>query len=301
MVFDDIRYLKTLAHLGHARRLESLPHGIFVRPIPGTQHHDALGPWPYASAPDPRRLPNAMAELLALGAVSFTGVIRPDADVAPLAAAAGDFLVVPLKPHFVIAPGHVPGLGARSRRNLSVATRHWDIDTAPDPTEAAAVATRLHQRLQARRRMSPMTRMAPGHFPAVLALPGMRALAARAQGTIGALIVAARDAGETHLLHLLVDEDTIATGPAYLLMDHVARHWAADGPVYMGGAPDGPDGPGIGHFKARWASHTRPTFLLTAIVRPDLYAGLASEQGAAGSYFPAYRAAMPATQEVSKA
>ena len=301
MVFDDVPYLETLSHLGRPRRLASMPHGLFVRAIPGTRHHDALGPWPYASAPDPHRLPDAMAELQALDAVSFTGMIRPDAEIDLLAAAAGGFRVAPLKPHFVIAPGHVPGLGARSRRNLSVAARHWDIDTAPDPGEAADVAMRLHQRLQARRRMSPMTRMAPGHFPAVLALPGMRALAARAQGAIGALVIAARGAGETHLLHLLVDEDAIATGPAYLLMDHVARHWAADGPVYMGGVPDGPDGPGIARFKARWASHTRPTCLLTAIVRPDLYAALASEHGAAGSYFPAYRSPAPAPPEACAA
>ncbi|BBK33691.1 hypothetical protein EDC65_3527 [Stella humosa] len=289
MIFDEVAYLQTLSHIGPAWRPTALPHAVLLRDIPGTALRDVLGPWPYATAPDPAGLPAALAEMRAAGVVSFTGMVRPGAGTDPADYAGEGTRMALLKPHFVIDPAAgPPAPSARTRRNVALGARHWSIDEAPDRAEAAGTADRLHRALQARRRMSAMTRMPPGHFAALLAIPGIHALVARAGTAIGAMIIAAREAEETHLLHFLVDEDAIATCPSYALMAHIGESWRHRGPVYMGGTPDGPDGPGVARFKARWASGTRPTFLLTAIVQDDIYRRLAGDDGDSG-YFPAYR------------
>src|SRR5260221_786217 len=105
---------------------------------------------------------------------------------------------------------------------------------------------------------------------------------------IAALVIAARDAASSHLLHFLVDDDAIATCPTYLLMAHISEAWTDRGPVYLGGAPSGPDGPVVPKFKSRWASHAAPAWLLTPILRDDLYPRPARARAASDGHFPAY-------------
>ena len=296
MVFDELRYAGCLAHLGRPVRVGSLPFAVLRRPIPGTPYHDFLSTWPYGSAPDPGRLEAAMDELRDAGGVSFTGMITPSAENYDLAAPrAGAVAVRALKPHYVIDRKYgLPVLSAKTRRNIKIAARAWTIDPAPDPAAVLAAALPLYAALQKRRQMSSeMTRMPPEHFRALLEVPGVVAIAARRGDVIGALVIAARDGGESHLLHFLVDDDAIATCPTYLLMAHISEAWTERGPVYLGGAPSGPDGPGVAKFKSRWASHATPAWLLTAILRDDLYRRLAGPRAATSDYFPAYRQPEP--------
>jgi hypothetical protein len=296
VIFDDLRYVASLAHLGRPMAVPSLPFGVLKRPIPGTAHHDVLSTWPYGSAPDPARLPAAAGELRDAGAVSFTGMITPAAALEPARLAVGCFTVAPLKPHYVIDRRQgLPVPSAKTRRNLRIASRAWTVDPAPARPDIARTAVLLYAALRRRRQMSSeVTQLPPEHFPTLLDVPGIVCLAARNGDAIGALIIAARDAGESHLLHFLADETATASCPTYLLMSYVSEAWANDGPVYLGGAPDGPAGPGVAKFKSRWASRTAPAWLLTAILREDLYRELAPRGAAADGYFPAYRRGMTA-------
>jgi hypothetical protein len=146
-----------------------------------------------------------------------------------------------------------------------------------------------------RRILSDITRVPPQHVAALARLPGAVFLTARQGPLVGAMVIAARQAGRTDLLHLLIDQARIATCPGYAVLGHVARDWSRQGPVYLGGMPDGPDGPGVGRFKARGSNRTSALLLATAILRPDT-SQLAGDGGAA-AYFPAYRRplAEPAT------
>ena len=296
MIFDGLHYAGCLAHLGRPMLVGSLPFAVLRRPIPGTPHHDFLSTWPYGSAPDGAGLPAAIEELRATGGVSFTGMITPAAaDYDQAAPLAGAVAVRPLKPHYVIDRKHgLPLPSAKTRRNIKIAARAWTIDPAPDRAAVLGAALPLYAALQHRRQMSSeMTRMPPEHFRALLEVPGIVAIAARRGDAIGALVIAARDGGESHLLHFLVDDDAIATCPTYLLMAHISEAWTERGPVYLGGAPSGPDGPGVAKFKSRWASHATPAWLLTAILRDDLYRRLTGPEAETSDYFPAYRQPEP--------
>jgi hypothetical protein len=291
MIFDGLPYVGCLAHLGRPTRVPSLPFAVLLRPIPGTSHHDALSTWPYGSPPEAAKLASALEELRALGAVSFTGMLTPAATRAA-DLASGAIAVAPLKPHYLIdARRALPAHSAKTRRNLKLAARHWTIDAAPARAEIAQATVELYAALRRRRRMSSeITDMPPGHFAALLDVPGIVALAARDRDRIGAVLIAARDAEETHLLHLLADEQALATVPNYLLMAHISEAWSQRGPIYLGGAPGGPDGPGVAKFKARWANHTAPSWLVTAVLREDVYKELSPAGATAGGFFPAYRA-----------
>jgi len=289
MIFDTLAYVACLTHIGQPRAVEALPFAVLDRPIPGTPHRDVLSTWPYGSAPDPRRLDEAVAELRAAGAVSFFGVLKPGSTLDAAAAPPG-ISATPLKAHYVVDRRRgLPVPSARTRRNLRIAARAWSIDPAPDLQAVANAAASIHAGLQTRRRFSDIANVPAAHFPAVLSVPGIVAVVARDGDRIGALLIAARDAGETHLLHLLADETHIATCPAYLLMAYVSEVWSADGPVHLGGTPSGPDGPGITKFKSRWASTTMPVQMLTAILRADVYRTLSAGDAAADGHFPAYR------------
>lgn len=291
MLFAADAYLETLPHLGRPLRTAGLPFPVAVRAIPGTTHRDAIGPWPYVPAPQPSALAAALDELRSLGLVSLTLMIAPDTGPADaLAYAELGVALRPLKDHFVVDPRQPPPvLGPRTRRNLAIAARHWEVvEESPPPVQLAATAAGLYAGLAGRRILSDITQVPPSHFTDLARLPGTVFVTARRSSVVGAMVIAARDGGRADLLHLLIDQAHLATCPGYAVLGHVARDWARAGPVYLGGMPDGPDGPGVGRFKARWANRTSPLLLATAILHPETYAALAAGGGDTG-YFPAYR------------
>ena len=296
MLFASAAYLESLPHLGRPLQTAALPFPVAVREVPGTAHADAIGPWPYVPAPAPALLAPALDELRRLGLVSLTLMLAPDTGPADIAAyAALGVGLRPLKDHFVVDPQLPPAIvGPRTRRNLAIGARHWEVAEEAAPAELAETAARLYAGLADRRILSDITRVPPLHFATLARLPGAVFLTARKGPLVGAMVIAARQAGRTDLLHLLIDQAHIATCPGYAVLGHVARDWSRQGPVYLGGMPDGPDGPGVGRFKARWSNRTSALLLATAILRPDTYAALAGDGGAA-AYFPAYR--RPLAQE----
>jgi hypothetical protein len=289
MIFDRDSYLTSLAHLGRLISVPGLPYPVLLRRIPNTRYEDAMGPWPYGSAPDTTGLPDTFAFLRDLGVITFTGFIRPDARFDRTMAERAGFAVAPLKPHFIVNESGMPlSFRRRTRRHLAMARRHWTIDLASLDAGHAAVAMRLHLDLQRRREMSAMTRMPAEHFLRLADTPGIAVLAARDSDGIGGLVIAACEADETHLLHFLVLEHALRTSASYLLMASAIEVWGRNGRVYLGGAPSGRDGPGIARFKARWANRTASVSLLTAILQEDTYRALGPE-GSRTPFFPNYR------------
>src|SRR5690349_5042968 len=76
--FDTYAYGQTLSHLGPAEMIDGLPWPVFVRPIPGSDRCDALGPWPYGSPPDASQLAVALPALRARGLITLSAVLQPD-------------------------------------------------------------------------------------------------------------------------------------------------------------------------------------------------------------------------------
>lgn len=250
-----------------------------------------MGPWPYASVPEAARLEEALDGMAARGLVSFTAVLRPDGRPEAMPDRVG---LVELKHHFVVDPALPrPVLSAKTQRNLALASRHWRIEPLENGPETAELCARSYERLALRRQLNSITRMPPEHFERLLAIPGIRVLAAVDDHQVGAVIVAAQGAAETHMLHFCVETDSFKTCAGHLLMHTAILRWSEQGRVYLGGFPSGPDGEGVARFKRRWANRTTAVTMLTAVLDRQRYDAL-SEGRAGGGYFPAYRAPVAA-------
>lgn len=292
MIFDTPAYCLSLPHLGQPFPVASLVSPLLLRPIPGTDHNDAIGPWPYASAPSPARLAGVLEELRTTSLVTATLFVRPDATAGWLGNEEGPPLpgveAVRLKDHYVLDPALPrPGRRPKTRRNLAIAARHWRISPVPH-TQLAELGAQFQNQLAARRHISPIADVPAGHFAVLAGLNGIETMAAVDEDGIGALLIAARAHGETHLLHLFTAPRVVRTCGTYLLMATALDQWSRDGCVYLGGAPSSADGPGIAKFKARWANRTAAAMLLKVILNTSLYQHLTDARPAT-SFFPAYR------------
>ncbi len=289
LLFDREEYCASLTHVGRVSQAPGLSTSFLIRPVPDAEAFDAVGPWPYCSPPSPGSLRGALDALQARSLVSFMLFIRPDGPPDPDALPDARVRVDPLKEHYVLDPDRPrPEIRRRTRRNLALAARSWRIEALPRH-RLATLGPELHGKLAARRGLSVFADAPPRHYAALARLDGIAAMAATDQAGAGAVLVAARGGGETHLLHLLTDPRAIPACAAHLLMDTALDVWSADGPVYMGGAPAGPDGPGVARFKARWSNRTAPVVLLKAVLDAGRYARLAARRGPT-DFFPAYRA-----------
>lgn len=292
LVFDDLSYCYSLTHIGEPSIVSGLAYPILLRSIPETGLVDGVGPWPYASVPDPAQLHCALAALRSLKLVTATLLVRPDAGADWAALGAAGVRIVPLKPHYVLDPAlPKPILRAKTRSNIAMARRHWVVETLPR-AQLAAVGCSLQEGLAARGRLGSFANVPSQHFSILANLDGIEAVVAADSSGVGAVLVSARRGGETHCLHLITAPRAMRTCATHLLMATALERWGQEGRVYLGGAPDGVDGRGIAQFKARWANRTDPVVLLTAILDLPAYERLSTLKGAT-TYFPAYRGPTP--------
>jgi hypothetical protein len=289
ILFDSIDYARCLPHIGQPLPIAGLSFPPIIRVIPGNLQKDAMAAWPYVTPPTWEAFASALEQMRTEGVVTFTAVLRPDACVSELKTLAGVTLV-PLKQHFIFAPElPPPQFSAKTRRNLAIAEKHWHIAELSPDAATAALCLESHKRLALRRKLNAITAMPDEHFRMLFALPGIRILAARNNDELGAVLIAAKNEGETHMLHFCVEEHAFKTCAAHLLMQAAVTLWGKEGTVYLGGYPSGPDGEGIARFKKRWVNRTCQVFMLTAVVDEKLYKEL-SAGFIADNYFPAYRA-----------
>ncbi|MBB5751136.1 hypothetical protein [Prosthecomicrobium pneumaticum] len=278
--FDHPDYAAALTYLGTPVIAAGRP--VVLRPIPGTDAVDAFGPFPYLTPPDD---PQAFRrDLTALGAVSWTAVLRPGTE----AAASAAFDPLPLKAHFAHRRGGAALVhSVRTARHIRRGRARWAIAIEPlAPCVDAADA--LHAALEARAPLSRVARVDRQHFAALATLPGVACVTARCDGAVGAFLAFA-EAGEEIHFHLTAANDTALSGDAmYALFDFMIARFGASHDLHLGGTPAGANGAGVGRFKARFANASTPVLLARMVLDPAGYDGLVARCGG-HSWFPSYR------------
>ena len=286
--FDTFAYGKTLTHLGQPEVIEGLPWPVFVRPIPNSDRYDALGPWPYGSPLDPGQVAVALAALRARGLVSLTAVLRPDCPAEVDALRHSGLEIMPLKEHFIYdAREPLPARSKKTRYNIAAARRRCTVERLDIGANWPALAA-LQQDLMGRRRLSKIARVEADHFERLVDVPGADGLAIFAKGELVAALVVVRSSAQVHFLALLGNERAHRERAHYALYDAAVTRWGGEHVLCLGGAPSGEAGEGIGKFKRRFATSTRPVSLLKIVLDPAACAELTASRNTPG-YFPPYR------------
>lgn len=249
---------------------------------------DAIGPWPYGSPPEVASLARARDRLREAGVTAFRALLRPRASVSVEAFVAAGFQVTPVKDHYVHTPGiDLPSWSARTRRNMRRARAGWRVEEVSLEAHQTKIVD-YHEALLTRKKVGAIASLPPEHFRVLAKLPGFVTLGAFDGEGLGAALIVARHGREVHF-HTLVAADRAAqTGGCYALFDAALRLWGGSFTLYLGGMPSGPDGPGVGRFKGRFATGTVQTYMVTAVVDRQRYDRLTSTWGP-HPWFPSYR------------
>jgi hypothetical protein len=254
------------------------------RPIPGTPHVDGIGPWPYLwieGAADIDALYNDFRDLVTLTVVTQPGLVPQ---------ARGDDAVL-LKQHFIYDPSRPePPLSRRARGRLNAAERQGVFTVLTDRDARMQIAP-LYAALKVRRRLGgTYVDFSAEHFSTVAALEQSRFFAVTDAAGPAAMACGVVYRGTLCILHMVPTAHGLRWNASYLLMrglqDFCREHGLR---LSTGGMPDGA-AEGLRIFKARWANHFEPVYLLRIVKDRGRYAALCQAEPQPGSYFPAYRA-----------
>lgn len=289
--YDLPAYAAALDHLGQPQPIDGWPATMLRRAIPGADGcQDAMGPWPYSSAPPPDVLAGVLSQGRDAGIVTLRAVLRPDQPPSCEALRRDGFELVPLKEHFVFDPTlDLPERGARTRRNLRQAQRRWHVEPVALADHWQAIGD-WHDALVARRRFDRITTLRREHFAAIAGIEGFDSLGAFDRDGLGAMLVACRSHASMHF-HIVAGTDRVyRTAGFYALYEAAIRRWAGPRTLYLGGAPEGPDGDGIARFKCRFANRRAPVWMLIATPDPQACERLRTSLGPSRpGWFPPYR------------
>lgn len=265
------------------------PGPVLRRSIPDADRHDLIGAWPYATTPaDERAAQDAFEGMRDSAAVTFQALARPDRPIDATALQNAGFQTKSLKTHHVRRPDRpARPFSARTRANLARAQRHWRVAAAPISGRLTELCA-WHAALAERRQLRGVVALPAAHFERVAQLEGFVALWAEDAEGPGACLIVAECADRIHFHTIAGAARAYRTGAFYALYLDAVTRWA-ERTLYFGGAPSGPDGAGIGRFKARFANDTVPIQMITAVLDPVACERL-TPAGAANGWFPPYRA-----------
>lgn len=289
--YDLPAYAAALDHIGRPHRIDGWHATMLHRAIPGTDGcRDAMGPWPYSSAPQPGTLAGAFRQSRDAAIVTLRAVLRPDQPPSCEALRRDGFELIPLKEHFVFDPAlDVPERGSRTRRNLRQAQRVWHVEPVALADHWQAIGG-WHDALVARRRFGGITALRREHFRAISGIEGFQSLGAFDRDGLGAMLVVCLTRASVHF-HLIAGTDrAYRTAGFYALYEAAIRLWAGPRALYLGGAPEGPGGDGIARFKCRFANRRASVWMLTATPDPQACEQLLTTLGPSRpGWFPPYR------------
>ncbi|MCX6460127.1 MAG: GNAT family N-acetyltransferase [Actinobacteria bacterium] len=293
LAYSDPAYAASLRKFGTPRALPASGGWLLERAISGINDRDAMGCYPLFSAPRWDGLADDL-RTLAPELVSLVLVTDPFGDVrAPELAAVPGVQLTPWKEHFVIDMQQpLATLGDQGqRRNARLAARSLQIEVADDPTQYVDDWVQLYSNLSARFGLTGLRAMSPTALAEQLQLSGAQLIVARQEG----IVIAA---------HLYLQRDDVAYLHLVGVTDEAYRLQAAAGLtscaveffstraqwLSLGGGAGvtASDDDGLSVFKRRWATHTRPTWLLSAVLNAQRYEQLSANVST--DYFPAYRA-----------
>ena len=286
--YDTLAYAHTLPHLGRPACFPGLPWPVIIRAIPDSDRCDAIGPWPYGSPIPADQAAVALSELRVEGIVSLLAVFRPDqaVDAAGLRAAGLD--CVRLKDHFVFqAHEPRPEPSKKTRHNLAAARRCWSVQCL-DLCATWPVLADWHHELSQRRAMSKFAQVETRHFERLAAVPGAAGLGVFDGDELVAALVVVLTEAAVHFHAVVGNERAYRERAFYALYDAAVARWGGERLLCLGGVPSGPDSDGVGKFKRRFATSTRPALMATAILDEPAAKALAARRSAP-SFFPPYR------------
>lgn len=285
--YADPRHVGALARDG-THRLPIANWGganLLLRPIPGTTLRDAAGPYPLLPFESAWRVEAGLQELRAAGAISAVIVADP---LAPPAALDAFEMARPFKRHHLVLGQYSPS--EHHRAELRRAARRCEVAEAAYD-EAWPVFARLYAELVARKGIAGGAQDFDAAYFAALAPLRPRLFAAWAGGQVVAMSLWFIE-GDRAWYHLAASgEAGRATAAGYAVVDAAIRALLRDGVARIllgGGLAEAHQPPcGLDRFKAGFANEGRVNLLLGAVLEAESCALLG---GAAGAFFPAYRA-----------
>lgn len=291
-------YARSLAEIGSPLRLPRCQGWVLERPVPSRPElRDATGCYPLFACGDRSRLGDDLRVLRDEGLVSLVLVTDPLSGPVPLDLERWlGTAARPWKEHYLVDLA-APPLAAASKhhvRNARRFGRHADIAVHGQPLDLLDDWCRLYDALVARHGIEGPARFSRDAFARQLALPGVLAFTATAEGEdapCGMQLWFTDGRRAWH--HLSGYEGTGYRwgGASYGLMAHALDHLRAIGVreanLGSGAGLVHDAGDGLSRFKAGWSTHARASWLCSAVLDPARYAELCA--GRDGSYFPLYR------------
>ncbi len=293
ILFDKPEYVSALTWLGEPLHFGN--ESVLMRQLPQGLV-DARGSWPYQSLPS--------AELIGWlrhlrQPLSLTWVISPDVPNSEIEAFHTDMqsTLVLLKAHLCHRASGVPAwqrYSARTRRRLDLAAKSLVVTREIFPA-APDVVTAWQNKLRDRRRIPKVSSPDHAHFKGLFEIARQSddvaffSLRWRNHGGYCGVFLACRDEtkGTWHAHTALVDDQARPIFGMYLLFDTVLRTLAGSD-IWLGGAPNSPNGLGVYRFKQRFANNHAPAKLLYVELDPRAANRVRAQHGTY-AFIPDYR------------
>jgi Acetyltransferase (GNAT) domain len=278
--------------MGDVRPMPGLGNWLVVRPVPGTEHIDGIGLYPFS----PLEIPlsrESLGDLLSeAGLVSL--VMVTDALSQPEPWIEQSFHTVkPYKTHYVVDRQAELKISKHHRREIRRAVQSCQ-------TEVIALADNLdawcalYGDLGERRSLADHHRFPAAYFDQLSRVPGVRTIGAFNEGELVSAHIWVID-GDRAYSHLAASSDKgYRCGASYALYDHAITQFTDTMLLDLGGIPDHTGTmTGLERFKRGFANDQRTNQICGFIANARDYDRLCRNAGIdceTQSYFPAYRA-----------
>lgn len=297
LAFDQARYIDSLSWLGQPRSLGEM--AAIECPF-GETYHDLRGSWPYQTLPPADRIAQIAA---ADRALTYTLVVRPDVDEGRITGqlnAIGDHFAFThrvLKAHLAHLPDRPParhGYSGRTRLRLAEAETIFSVEReAIGPSHR--VLSEWQDDLAVLRQIPRISSPDRVHFESLiqLGMTGELDIAAmtlrwKRSGVIAGIFLLLAGADRSwHGHSFLVEPEAIKKNGTYLLFDRTMTS-LGDRPLWFGGAPAGPNGQGVFHFKERFSNASSPARIVSIDLDPRALERVRSDVGTF-AWLPNYR------------
>jgi hypothetical protein len=276
---------------------------VITRCIPGTDYRDAIGCYPFLPFAPHVDIACGLAELKAEGIVSVVLVTDPLHEPSADGLSEFDFCR-PYKTHYMFD---------RSLGPINYTRRRWrEVKQARDDLRIAEVDypayasefSRLYGNLINQHQIVGAAAFDDQFFDALKNVPGIRAIAAWAGDDLVSMMTFVVFEGTAYSYLAGTTPEGRLRRAHYGLYAEALEGFMDARILNLGGAPGFKDDSehGIVHVKRKLANTTRMSLLCGAVLVPEIYASLMTENsasriGGADSFFPAYRSPLMSTFE----
>lgn len=292
LVYDTLRYSNTLSHLGKGLTLKNTEIPIIKRPISvGSNLHDAMGVWPYSSAPKIDSAMHLREQMVLENLVTYSAILRPDCvpNIELFKKIGFDLRV--LKDHFVCDPKlPFPSYSPKTRFNIRRGMRLWDVHFISLEKYSNEVSV-MHEALATARSFSKIVHLHPSHFSELALIGNVQVLGAFDEDGLGAALITIHHLDEVHFHVITGAERAYKNNAFYSLYNKALELWGKTKTIYMGGVPSGLNAMGIERFKQRFSNRKTPVFMIYTTLNQGIYQSLLdTHPNKETNWFPGYRA-----------